>query len=295
MKYSSAVAFRAALENRLKVARRGGAATLSRDRKRVAFDRCLARMVAVAPGVWSLKGGFALDLRIADRDRFTKDIDVVWHPADDVLDVLITAASHDAGDFFNFEIERDTTPADLLGGSQRFRVRASLAGRLFETFVVDVGVLEQDELSQEILLTPNLLQFAGIAPVRVPAVSLAEQIAEKLHAYTRTYEGGRASTRVKDLVDLVLIASASEVEAAEVKRAIDVVFGRRATHPVPSRLPEPPADWMVPYRRLASPLGVTDDLNRGLLVAAALLDPILQGRQRRARWSPEAVAWVESS
>lgn len=293
MKYRDAVAFRAALEDRLKATRRGDPAALSRDRKRVAFDRFLVRMVAVAPESWSLKGGFALDLRMADRARSTKDIDIAWRPADDVLDVLITAASHDAGDFFHFEIERDATPADLLGGSQRYRVRAMLAGRLFETFVVDVGMLEQEAFPRDFLLTPNLLQFAGIDPVRVPAVSLAEQIAEKLHAYTRTYEGGRVSTRVKDLVDLVLVASTSEFEAEEVRLAIELVFQRRATHPLPKRLPAPPLVWKVPYGRLAGPLGVVSDLNGGHRTAAALIDPVLQGRLTRAHWSPEASGWVE--
>jgi len=37
---------------------------IARERKRVAFDRLLARLIAVAPGRWILKGGFALDLRL---------------------------------------------------------------------------------------------------------------------------------------------------------------------------------------------------------------------------------------
>ena len=42
-----------------------------RDRKRVAFDRLLARLAATAPDRWLLKGGFALDLRLAERARST--------------------------------------------------------------------------------------------------------------------------------------------------------------------------------------------------------------------------------
>lgn len=50
MKYRDAVAFRQALEERLKAGADGEPARLARDRKRVAFDRLLARLVAVAPG-----------------------------------------------------------------------------------------------------------------------------------------------------------------------------------------------------------------------------------------------------
>jgi hypothetical protein len=62
MKYGDAAAFRMALEQRLRDQASDGA-SLARDRKRVAFDRLLARLVTVAEGRWVLKGGFALDLR----------------------------------------------------------------------------------------------------------------------------------------------------------------------------------------------------------------------------------------
>jgi hypothetical protein len=57
-----------ALEQRLRDRAPDGA-SLARDRKRVAFDRLLARLVTVAEGRWVLKGGFALDLRLDARAR----------------------------------------------------------------------------------------------------------------------------------------------------------------------------------------------------------------------------------
>lgn len=71
MRYRDAVAFRQALEQRLK-ASAGDGPRLSRDRKRVAFDRLLVRLAAAAPDQWLLKGGFALDLRLAERARATR-------------------------------------------------------------------------------------------------------------------------------------------------------------------------------------------------------------------------------
>ena len=44
MRYASAVAFRRALEDRLKVLAIADPTRLARDRKRIAFDRLLARM-----------------------------------------------------------------------------------------------------------------------------------------------------------------------------------------------------------------------------------------------------------
>lgn len=122
MRYPDAASFRQALEQRLKKRSAGDGARLARDRKRVAFDRFLARLTAVAPDGWMLKGGFAIDLRLGDRARATKDVDLDWRvDDDDLLDALLDAADHDAGDYFVFRVERSAAPADRLGGSRRFR------------------------------------------------------------------------------------------------------------------------------------------------------------------------------
>lgn len=72
--------------------------------------------------------------------------------------------------------------------------------------------------------------------------ALELHVAEKLHAYTRTYEQARPSTRAKDLVDLALIADLSPLEATPLRDAIEDTFARRDTHAVPGELPPPPAD-----------------------------------------------------
>ena len=82
MKYRTSVAFRTALEARLKAAQRDGVG-LARLRKRVVFERLLARLHAVAPDAWVLKGGFALELRLGAQARTTKDIDVDWTIGED--------------------------------------------------------------------------------------------------------------------------------------------------------------------------------------------------------------------
>ena len=138
MKYRDATAFRHALQQRLKDRAGGDGALLARNRKRIAFDRLLARLLAVAQGQWLLKGGFALDLRLATRARSTKDVDIEWRAEEaKLLDVLLDAANYDAGDFFELAVERAGVPEDRLGGSQRFRVSASLAGRPFDSFLLD--------------------------------------------------------------------------------------------------------------------------------------------------------------
>jgi Nucleotidyl transferase AbiEii toxin, Type IV TA system len=291
MRYGDPRAFRVALEQRLKTGAGGDGARLSRERKYVVFDRLLARLAAAAPDRWLLKGGFALDLRLAERARATKDIDIDWGAAEEeLLDALIDAAAYDADDFFEFAVERAGEPEDRLGGSHRFRVAASLAGRPFETFLLDVGF--RDATTHiEYLTTPGTLEFAGIEPVTVAATPLELHVAEKLHAYTRVYEGSRVSTRAKDLVDLSLIAELSPLDAARLHSAIDEIFAERGTHPVPDRLPEPPEGLAIPFRQLAEAVGVPTETSEAHAHAAAIIDPILSGEIRQGSWDPGARAW----
>jgi Nucleotidyl transferase AbiEii toxin, Type IV TA system len=293
VRYVDATAFRQALGQRLKDRADGDGARIVRDRKRVAFDRLLVRLLAVAGRQWLLKGGFALDLRLTTRARSTKDIDIEWRASEwELLDALLDAASHDAGDFFVFAIERAGVPEDRLGGSHRFRVSVSLAGRPFETFLLDVGFRAEVEQETETLHTEGLLGFAGIEPVEVDAIPLELQVAEKLHAYARTYEGGRTSTRPKDLVDLALISELSYLDAAALRREIDTIFALRDTHSAPRSLPSPPTEWTAPFRRLAEEVGISPELAVGHGDAAALLDPILVDETTAGRWNPVKQCWV---
>lgn len=292
MKYQDATSFRQALEQRLKDQAHGDGAFLARMRKRVAFDRLLARLAAVAPGQWLLKGGFALDLRLAARARSTKDVDIEWRAEDyELLDILLDAADHDPGDFFVFAVEGTGAPEDRLRGSHRFKVTASLAGRPFESFVLDVGHQEGREIQSETLRTDDLLAFAGIEPVEVEAIALEVQVAEKLHALTRIYEGGRTSTRAKDLVDVVLISTLSSLDAESLRREVQETFTTRATRPIPYAVPPPPPEWDQPFLRLANEVDIPNKLTDGHRAAAAFLDPILSGEVTAGTWQPENQRW----
>lgn len=249
----------------------------------------------MAPDQWLLKGGFALELRLAGHARATKDIDIDWQADEEHLrETLIDTAAHDAGDYFTFAIEQTEAPEDRLGGSHRFRVATSLAGRLFETFLLDVGFRRDEEVRADTLTTEPLLTFAEIPPVEVRAVPLELQVAEKLHAYTRTYEGDRPSTRAKDLVDLALIAETSTLDATLLRTAIDKTFAQRNTHALPTVVPRPPRDWAAQYRNLAREVGAPADLDAGHTEASAFLMPILNGAIASGTWDSSHQHWIRS-
>lgn len=295
MRYATPAAFRTALEARLnEAARARGQGSPARLRKLVVVDRLLARLQVVAPGRWVVKGGVALDLRLGDRARATNDLDLTWpDPRETTTAHLIAAATLALDDGFDFTIERINEPApegetDL----SRYRVTAELAGRRFETMTLDIGGDDPLPAAPDLIASLDLLGFAGVAGVTVPVVPLATQLAEKVHASTATYGGGRASSRVKDLIDIVLIADLGELQAGPARTVLAETFGRRATHALPATFPKPPTGWTVAYRRLALELDLEPELDAGHQLAAALLDPLLAGQLADTdRWDPAGARW----
>jgi hypothetical protein len=61
----------------------------------------------------------------------------------------------------------------------------------------------------------------------------------------------RPNTRIKDLPDIALLATTRPLEAVRLRSALERTFEFRATHSIPSSLPDPPANWSIPYREMA--------------------------------------------
>jgi predicted nucleotidyltransferase component of viral defense system len=294
VKYTSAAAFRQALEQRLKNEAAATGLGLARLRKRVAFELFLRRLLVVAPGRWVLKGALALDFRLAATTRSTKDIDLGRDDDENAAIRDITAAQQLAlDDFFTFAATRTNDLDDTDEFSAvRFHVTAQLAGRTFEQFLVDIGFSDTISWTPDTIHTSDLLSFAGIEPLALPAIPLPQHLAEKAHAYTRRYgASGQPSTRPKDLVDILLIESSTTIDAGPLRHALESTFAERARQPLPTSLPPPPATWADPYKRLADTVDVENDLTAAFARAAAFLDPVLAGRTN-GQWDPKRQEWV---
>lgn len=216
---------------------------------------------------------------------------LLLRPSADIHQVLVRAALLDVGDWFQFEVERPTDDLAVHeAGGVRLQVRGLLDGRRFESFHIDVG--QGDALLEpvEILKMPTLLAFAGIPPTEIPCYPLSQQVAEKAHAYTRPHPMGQSS-RVKDLVDILLIARLGPMDAWTLHQALEATFNGRRTHALPQHLPEPPSTWSVPFRRLAGDIGLEHrTLGDASEAARRFLDPVLRG-EAAGSWDPVAWSW----
>ena len=188
MRYATAAAFRTALEQRLRTLSQETGAPIMRLRKLVVFDRLMARLIAVAPDRWILKGAVAIHFRVGPQFRTTKDMDLVRQDSEEAATAdFLPVQSVGLGDYFTFVIER-TGQLDSVTetAAVRYHATAQLAGRTFEDVTVDVGFGDPVIGDPERLRSPELLSFADIPPVEVPALPLGQHVAEKVHAYTRS-------------------------------------------------------------------------------------------------------------
>ena len=262
--YSTASAFRRALEDRLNAESKAKGIDLQRMRRQVAFDRLLVRLFSDGNPPWRLKGGYALELKLSVA-RTTRDLDLGLSTeipsGGDLVEALQTAAAMDAGDFFTYVIGEPVMDLDgaPYGGS-RHQVEANLDGRLFARFHLDVGLGDIQRAPYEWTQAHDWLGFAGISPGRFPSISREEHFAQKIHAYTMPRQD-RANTRVKDLVDLVLLIESRELDKERLKRDIADTFKRRDTHPLPSVLEPPPEFWKPVFEKLAAECGISGDID----------------------------------
>ena len=275
-RYATPAAFRSAVEAKLRDRARRVSAPAYILRRQAALERLIVRLARVAPDRWAVKGGLALDTRLGDRARVSLDLDADHLKGGEAARAdLQRAAAEDVGDHFAFALVGSETLRDAgVGLAVRYALECSLAGRSFEPVQVDVTIAPPDVWDAQPARRPGLLTDLGLGPIDLLLVPLERQVAEKLHALTRTYRGGE-TTRVRDLVDLLLVRQHEHVDAAMLRNAIQQVFNRRATHPVPTRLPPPPRALAVAYRRAAEPVGVATTLDAARRTLADWLDPVL--------------------
>lgn len=290
MKYKTGGAFRRALEDRLLASSMNNRVPLIRIRKMVAFDRFLARLQKSYPNQWYLKGGYALQLRLGNKARTTADIDNLMFSQQNMqYEVLIKAAKTDLEDWFTFEIEQPKrNPLDEPGGL-RVNISSFLDGRPFENFHLDIGVNDLNMDQFEIISNSDYLSFAEIEPIQYRCYSIAQHFSEKLHAYTRVFKNGNSS-RVKDIVDMFLIAQMENIDSLSFRNACHLTFEHRATHAIPEKLPPPPIEWGKTFNKMAGDVGIEFTQDETFQKLELFINPMLKNPDNWI-WNPQLWMW----
>lgn len=248
---------------------------------------------------WILKGGTGMLARVP-ATRSTLDIDLYREgfTLDQALDDLRRLAEVDLGDHFRFVY---TSHQHSIGGEEQpytdgYRVTfdvyigAQRKSRINIDLAVGVGVtapVRSTEPANRLAL-PRLISF----PYRLYPV--VDQIADKVCAMVATYNG-RPSSREKDLVDLVVLATTQEVSGRALHAAIIHEARLRQMKPI-SRFTVP-TTWGIAYVKMAKSVPYcssckTVEAARDLV--AAFIDPVLSGSASDSIWLPATLGWHDN-
>ena len=265
MRYRTPAALRAALEQRLRNQSQESGISVERLRRRVMYERIVIRLDLAEPGTWVMKGGLALDVRLGSRARASMDLDLGLREdgieGDRLRDRMIEALETDPDDDWFTFVVRDARQLQADRGGRaiwRYSVQSDLVGRQFGTLKLDVAPRAEELEPTERVLLRNTLAFAGVRSRTVELIDINRHAAEKLHALTRSY-GDRRSTRVRDLVDLVLLLENDYLDDDRCRAAVRTTFLQRATHKLPGDLSDPPRGWTSDYASLVEDLDVQAD------------------------------------
>ncbi|MEO8338021.1 MAG: nucleotidyl transferase AbiEii/AbiGii toxin family protein [bacterium] len=204
---------------------------------------------------FTIKGGVALELRLKDQARATKDIDLVLHHTDaDLARALEQAVTTDDGDGYQgFAFRRKREPLLLDNRTISVEFAVTYRGGIWTSIIVDVARAEAGESDIELVPAVPLREAIGIAgPNELACLPLRMHIAQKLHGMTLPPRAGKRNERFKDLVD-VLLMEALVTDYRGLRDACELVFESRRTHAWPPVFEAPP-HWIDPFAALAREL-----------------------------------------
>lgn len=110
-----------------------------------------------------------------------------------------------------------------------------------------------------------------------------------------TYPGGKQSSRVKDLVDLVVLAQFQSIELTELRATIEA--RRLLSGLAPFDHIDIPEDWHRTYPDTAKGVPTAEIYTAATAaeLVAAFIDPALNHDVVTAFWNPSELAWSTST
>jgi hypothetical protein len=217
---------------------------------------------------FTVKGGVALELRLRNIARATRDLDLILNAEGGDLLQELAGALAQAYEGFTFVIKGDA----YLMPNQAVRAEVAIRylGRAWDTVPVDVSRREGTGTEVEFVQVSLLDEFGIRSPESIPCLSLPFHVAQKIHAMTEPHTEERPNHRFRDLVDLLLLRQ-WVTDMLPLQAACKTVFSLRGTHPWPP-LVQAHDHWIAPFAYLAESVGLsTRDIHQAVREAREFL------------------------
>ena len=225
-------------------------------------ERLLSRVFADPDSPWVLKGGTAMLARVADA-RWSKDVDLLTQRPDltSAVNELQLAANRADDDQLTMTItdtrrSHGTRQGDVLGTT--LHVQVTSGNKQLAAIKIDLVAGSLMTGDPEEATVHSRLHLPGLESVPVRLYPVADHIADKVIATESTF-GLHPSSRVRDLVDLVILGRTQTVKADDLQRAI---AGERIHQNMPARTAfTTPTGWSKTFSEIASKSPLTHGLS----------------------------------
>lgn len=294
--YATGVALWRAVTDQAKATAKATGVDTSAVIRRFVFGRFLARVFHDPSAPWVLKGGTAVLARVHDA-RTTKDVDLLHQLGDlnAAVEALTAAGRIDLDDHFRFVIVNVETN---IGGQPqvdgcRVTIDAYVGTMKKDTFGVDLVTGSLMTAAPETITDP-VLDLRGLEAPVMRLYPVVDHIADKLCATQAMYgaDGNLPSSRVRDLVDLVVLARSQDVDGSALISAVRGEWTHRSLPGTP--VFAPPADWERRYPPEAHKAPVVADMTAfpdAVALVGAFLAPVVDGSAAGRRWIASDLTW----
>jgi len=293
----------AALENAVKDAAKNSDMDTGRAIVLFWWDRFLARVFSSDHPEFVLKGGLSMLARMST--RYTKDVDLAAAEMniESAQKRLVELATVNLNDFFRFDFlgEEPITVEDDYRDGKRISFSVTIGAQRKGEIKVDLVVGCTPIGEAEKIIPSHQLKIKGLEPTEYYLYPTVDTMADKISATLSMYPDGKSSSRVKDLSDLILIATTTQIDAATLGAAIKGETSQRAIKAVTEFAV--PDSWKVlplstKYQKLAEEAGLAKSLYDVLAaerLIANMIDPILSGKISEGVWNPDTLEWMEAN
>ncbi len=275
-------------------------------RKQYIFTIFLSRIFQEPEVPWVLLGGNALLIRTGG-GRFTKDVDLArdtpWGSPEDALAELRHLSSRSfRDDPFEFELQsitahRETDPYGYGVETAKVQAQALLGGRAFEGFSIDLTTRRHLDAPIDQVLLKAVIDHETLQNLpTVPTTPIEHHLADKICALYERHgpNQDKASTRYRDLADVVRIVTAIPFDAARLATVLEREVGRRRMT-LPDKMQVPAEDWVTSFPKAAAAFAEYPrkywNLAAALEYCSTCLNEVLNGERDSGTWNPQNGDW----
>lgn len=289
-----------ALEMALKEAARKSGRDVSRAMADFWHGRLLERVFSEDDPSFVLKGGRGMLARTPSA-RYTKDTDIAYSgaDADEAVSELRRLAAIDLGDHveYRFVSESPIVEGQKYRDGRRVVFQCVLGGiKKIADVSIDVVVSDVPLVGVERIKPATRLAIAGVPTFDYLVYPVEESVADKVCATMSTHRGGIPSSRVHDLVDLVIYLTTEGMDGSRLSACLSREL--RMGHMGEGRPFSVPDSWKGPfaptYRKLAKECGLPIEFHKvdaAEQMVAGCVDAALDGGSKGKRWDAESLSW----